>query len=69
MTCPFCIAVFEAADSQYVSHILAEHPQAQLSAGIGFLALPLLFKGRASQLIGAAGITFMALLFVRSSLR
>lgn len=69
MTCPFCLLIFEAADAQYVSHLLVEHPQAQLSAAIAFGVTPLLIKNRASQLVAVAGITLMGLLFVRRGLR
>lgn len=68
MTCPFCLLLFETADAQYVSHVLAEHPQAQLGAALAFLAVPRI-KNPASQILGYLGVTLVAWLFLRRSLR
>jgi hypothetical protein len=68
MTCPFCLLLFETADAQYVSHVLAEHPQAQLGAALGFLAVSRI-KSPVSQLVGYLGLSLVAWLFLRRSLR
>ncbi len=33
LPCPFCVAVFEQADANYVNHLLAGHPVATVIAG------------------------------------
>jgi hypothetical protein len=69
MTCPLCLVIFEAADAQYVGHLLDEHPEVQLSAAVGFGLVPFLVKGRVAQITACVGITAMAFLFIRRSVR
>jgi hypothetical protein len=69
MTCPLCLALLEAGEAQYVSHLLSEHAEAQLTAALSFAALPFLVRGRNAQLVAGFGITMMAILFVRNSFR
>jgi membrane protein implicated in regulation of membrane protease activity len=61
--------VFEQIDSQYVGHMLAEHPPAQIGAAVAFGIAPLLFKTRATQVLAFAGITAMSILLVRRGIR
>ncbi len=68
MACPFCLLAFESFDSRYVSHLLAEHPQAQICAAIGFLAASRL-RNPVTQFFGYAGVTVMAWLLVQRSFR
>ena len=68
MTCPFCLLLFETVDAQYVSHILAEHPEAQIGTALGFLAVSRI-KTPVAQSVDYLGVTLVAWLSLRRSLR
>jgi len=69
MTCPFCFIVFEQFETGYIGHMLSEHPEAQLAAGIGFAALPLISRRWQTQLVAGLAISGLVLLYMRRGAR